>query len=104
MTTIYKYPLAEFEQNIQMPQGATILAAQMQDGRITLWAACDPCNESEARKFRVIGTGGDLPDGFEYVGTVQSGPYVWHVFEDFTSAPIPETPQGASGNVEQRSV
>lgn len=37
------------------------------------------------RKVRVYGTGHQVPDGREWVGTALDGEYVWHLYEDETS-------------------
>lgn len=85
--TIYKYPLALTDdiQIIIMPGGAEILHVGVQGEnlvpRICLWAYIDPGAETQPRTFRVFGTGHDLPTKHEYVGTVQMGSYVWHIFE-----------------------
>lgn len=78
---IYKYPLGDFQTDVELPVQGTILTAQMQDGRVTLWAAVDISRGVEKRRIRVLPTGADLPDGYEYIATVQDGFYVWHVFE-----------------------
>lgn len=80
---IYKYPLRwPSEQTVSMPVGAQILCAQMQMGVICLWAIVNPGTPTEDRNIRVYGTGIEVDlEGHSYIGTVQSGPLVWHVFE-----------------------
>ena len=85
MKTIYKYevPLQDSSE-ILMPQGAKILSVQEQRGRPQIWALVDRANKPEARKFVLKGTGHEA-DGVEYmqfIGTVQIGQYVFHLFED----------------------
>ena len=88
---IYKYPLViKCSQEIALPEGAKILTFQMQDRSPFIWALVDPDASLESRTFRVVGTGHELwPDegSYDHVGTVQQGPFVWHLFE-MTAAPV----------------
>ncbi len=90
MTKIYKYPLAVLDaQEILVPQGAFVLSVQIQHhGGIVFWAMVDDEAGPERRTYRVFGTGQPIPDdltnarnGSRYLGTVQDGVLVWHVFE-----------------------
>lgn len=66
-----------------MQRGAKILSVQIQGDRITLWAVVDTLADEVPREINIRGTGhalrGVKPDSF--IGTVQDGPYVWHVFD-----------------------
>lgn len=85
--TIWKYPLTKEDltkaQHIYMPQGARIIAIQGQHNTLVLWAIVNSDNPPEMRTFFVIPTGGVVPRGYHYRGTVQfgEGSYVVHVFE-----------------------
>ena len=90
MGVIYKYPLEiGSTSHITMPKYAKILCVQMQHNVPTIWAlhhdeAAEP--DYETRTFRVVGTGELVPDDYNedkaaYIGTVQDGQYVWHIFE-----------------------
>ena len=89
MRRIYKYPLdiTKGEQgvgirfDVPMPKGARILTVQMQAGLPTIWA--DVSKDREAtRRLVIYGTGWDLPqEPGVYVSSVQSGPYVWHIYD-----------------------
>lgn len=90
MYRIYKYQiLPHYEQTISMPKDAKILSVQVQKGNAQMWCLINTDNEycSEARHFRVIGTGHDILEGemeqLEYITTFQldKGEYVWHLFE-----------------------
>lgn len=77
---IWKYKLTS---PIEMPLDAKILTIQMQGNEPHIWALVNPKNETETRKFVIIGTGHNFDDNtFKYVNTYQEGPFVWHVFED----------------------
>ena len=81
---IYKYQLEiQAHQRIEMPDGAEILSVQVQGSTICIWAIIEEGQPLGERIFRIFGTGHDLPrdiHGFAFVGTVQTGPLVWHVF------------------------
>jgi len=83
MLTIYKYQIKlEPRTNIQMPRGAKILSFQMQNGRAYIWSLVDLEQELTEEVFILLGTGhGTLtPDTTDYIGTVQNGSFVWHLF------------------------
>lgn len=83
MTTIYKYFLNVTDQQyLVMPKFATILAVQIQYDKICLWALIETENEPlDRRDIRIYGTGNPITGDKRYIGTVQMGPLVWHVFE-----------------------
>lgn len=83
MIVIWKYPLDEAgRQTLLMPRGARVLCVQVQADEMQLWALVDDRAPNEPRNFAVYGTGHDLPGKpGEYLGTVQLGAFVWHVFE-----------------------
>ena len=85
--TIWKWPLlgtpeaATDHPTIDMPYGATVLCVQTQGGRPCIWAEVDPAQPTESRTFVIVGTGQPIPDDAgPYIGTWQSGPFVFHVF------------------------
>lgn len=84
---VYKYILV-LHGNVQtstMPKDAKILSVQIQSDRITVWALVDVNATAVSRKsFLVVGTGHDIQEPIEtlmFLGTVQTGQFVWHVFE-----------------------
>lgn len=82
---IHKYELQiTDEQRIEMPRNATLLSVQMQRDKMVLWASVNINEPIRSRVIRIHGTGQSI-DGestFDlYVGTVQNGPFVWHVFD-----------------------
>ncbi|PHJ59296.1 hypothetical protein VF04_36770 [Nostoc linckia z7] len=81
MNKILKFNVSEV---ISMPHNHKILSVQVQNGFIILWALCDIRSDNMNIKFRVYGTGWDLPDDMskhDYVSTVQDGALVWHIFK-----------------------
>lgn len=83
--TVHKYPIAmNSDLMVMMPEGAVVTAVGM-DGTSTpcVWALVDPGKPAgQARKFGVFGTGGQVPEFWEFRGTFFTLPFVWHVFEE----------------------
>lgn len=71
---------------VRMPYGSGIVAFQIQHGVPTIWADVNPLEtETEERILRIVGTGHvEVAPLSMYRGTVQIGPFVWHLFEEFT--------------------
>jgi hypothetical protein len=72
----------------QLPIGAEIkfVGIDLHVGDPAIWAIVDPAAPTEARRFRIYGTGHAMTELFEeggekYIGTFQRGLYVWHLFE-----------------------
>lgn len=78
MKTVYKYTTGI----VNMPKGAIVRKAAMQDGQVQLWAEVDTDNPLEQRHFVSYGTGWEIEeDNICYIDTVFDGIYVWHVYE-----------------------
>lgn len=86
MRVVWKYELTGYgESCIELPTNSKVLSCQVQHDRICLWVEVDeeqirnPCK----RTFRIFGTGDPIPDGFEYIETVQEveGYLIWHIYE-----------------------
>lgn len=89
---IWKYPLRTTDrQEVEMPAGASILHVGVQDGTVCLWAMVEPPTvpggSDEERTIWIVGTGNPVPDEVllhsNHLGTVQQGPFVWHVYEQW---------------------
>jgi len=84
---IFKYELEATDvQTVSMPFAAEILSAQVQHGRIRIWAKVDPTRDCEGRTIVIAGTGHEInePGGrLVFIDTVQlhGGSLVFHVFE-----------------------
>lgn len=81
---IHKYPIAiDDDAYAKMPLGAEVLTAQIQHGRLCVWALVDTERQLSRRTFRIVGTGYPIPDweALRYIATAQDGHFVWHVFE-----------------------
>lgn len=82
--TIWKYQLLMTdEQCVNLPRGAEILCAQIQRGAPCIWVKCDPKLPTSARRIFIYGTGHEIGAAYKrYIGTVQCGDLVFHVFEE----------------------
>lgn len=67
---------------IEMPNSARILTLQTQLGHPHIWAEVDTDAPLVRRRFQIVGTGHALPERPRaYVGTWQSGEFVFHLYE-----------------------
>ena len=94
MMTIYKYPIQPQEDKpnlIEMPEGATVLAAATDGmGELCIWALVDTTKAKITKKVWCVGTGWDLAAIFnrsghieiQFIDTVREGFYMWHVMEE----------------------
>ena len=85
MQQIWKYPIYVTDrQMLHVPVNAIPLCVQVQAGNICLWAQVEPGPLDETWDVCVVGTGQDMYNVDSvivgYVGTVQVGDFVWHVF------------------------
>jgi hypothetical protein len=55
----------------------------------------DTESEMEEMRLQVFGTGHEIPDDWEHVGTVQDGEFVWHIFEELPAPPAEDEFQPA---------
>lgn len=78
MRTIFKYQIEI--NSLLIPTGAEFLSVQMQHGEITSWWRVDPEAPTERIRFDVVGTGHLVQDDGRFLGTVQDGSFVWHIF------------------------
>lgn len=82
MKTVHKYELLrQAEQEIGTRAGASFLSAQMQRGIICVWAIVEDTGRTVSRRIYIVGTGQDVPPHIGFIGTVQDGLFVWHIFD-----------------------
>lgn len=80
---IFKYTLdLKDQQEIETFLGACFLTTQLQHDSIQVWAVVDTEAPRQRWMFSIKGTGGLLENQSlnGYIGTVQKGDFVWHVF------------------------
>jgi len=73
-----------YKQVVEMPRDAKLLDAQIQNGVLAIWFLCDQAAPITNREIAIYGTGNPLPSNDNigvYVATVQTGHFVWHVFD-----------------------
>lgn len=83
MKTIFKYSLALIdEQEVQMPGSPELFKVGLDPaGELCVWALVDPKQPQRLQKFFVVGTGYPVPrDAHNWIGRVNQGAFVWHVF------------------------
>ncbi len=83
MKVIWKYDITP-ETPISIPEGARILALQVQANQPQLWALVDPQRPTMGRMFKAVPTGLPFDDeGLTYIDTFQinGGTLVFHLFE-----------------------
>ena len=83
MRTIWKYNLGS-TRDVTVQGGAPrvvhVGVDPSQLGSVpTAWVELDP-EESGALVLRFIGTGHDVPIGWDHVGSTVAGSFVWHVY------------------------
>lgn len=81
MKVIYKYVIPPDGITISMASGSEILTVDEQQGQITIWVLSDPSRIDEDRHYIVRGTGMAIDSGWDYIGTAQVDPFIWHLFE-----------------------
>lgn len=77
---IWKFPMGMATTH-EMPEGAEFLHLAKQGEEVCAWFLLVPENKKEVRKFRLYGTGHEIPMSERYLGTVHSPLFVWHLFE-----------------------
>ncbi len=84
---IWKFPL-EFTdvQEVEMPSGAQLLSVHLQQRTLCLWAMVDLDRATKERHvIDIIRAGNPIESHSRwFIGTVQMGTRVWHVFRRIT--------------------
>lgn len=82
MRTVWQYEIQIEESfTIELPVGAVVVAAQMQQGNPCMWVDLNSTAPKKKRLFHVVGTGHGVPPGAKHVATVQAPPFVLHLYE-----------------------
>lgn len=66
---------------IRMPAESWLLHVAMQDGVPTIWLQVVEDDRFVVRRLVALGTGNEVPDGANFVGTAVGPVFVWHVYE-----------------------
>lgn len=85
MITIYKYPIAEIDEDVTLtlvPWDFKVVHFESQNNVLTLWAEVVTSDHVRSKTFRIFGTGWEIPDNYHYQATTQTeSGYVWHLYE-----------------------
>ena len=77
---IWKFPVDLGPNALRMPRGARPVSLGAQGDQLVCWAEVDPNAAPEYHQVLVVGTGQTLEPSWQYVGTVQADPWVWHLY------------------------
>jgi hypothetical protein len=87
---VFKYELDIFATgrcSINVPKDSKVLHFDFQNDKPHVWLEVitdgDHFYPTEDIFFSIVGTGFHVPDKHEHIGTVQQGPYVWHLYQEF---------------------
>ena len=88
MRTVHKYVLSDVRNEVSTYEGARFLCAANQREQITVWAEVNTLERECLRRLYVVGTGGKVPPGCDYVGSalMADGDFVFHVYAERESA------------------
>jgi len=82
MRTIYKYPvnLTGFT-TVHLPIFGKIVRVGLDpSANICFWVEMNLGDELFPRSFCIIGTGHEIPDDFNHIGSFSDGPFIWHMY------------------------
>lgn len=89
MKKVYKYKIQPDAKDMGMfridvpnvPHGARFLHVGVQGDDVCIWLEVDPENRTTTYTLWSVGTGWGTVEPFrEYLGSVQQGQYVWHLY------------------------
>jgi hypothetical protein len=80
---LYSLHIADV-QFVSLPRHACTLSVAEQNGQLCLWALLDPEAACVERPIYIHSTGQEVafPSSKRLIGTVLTGPFVWHIFEE----------------------
>jgi len=80
---IYKYPFGILDRcMVDLPENHEIIHIGLDPNhQPCIWAKVDPVEIDVSTEICVIGTGHDVDDGMEHIGSFVDGQFVWHVFK-----------------------
>lgn len=85
MTQIWKFVMSpDDRQVIEMPIGAVLLSAHVQEDRLCIWAEVNPTGKAYPRTIEMFATGQPIGEAArKFLGTIlfAEGQFVFHVFE-----------------------
>lgn len=85
---IWKFEIKTGYSVLNMHAGAVIRHFDWQNNRLWIWAEVSPDAPNEQRNFYVVGTGQEIPADATYIGTSNTGLFVWHLYSVSTKTGI----------------
>lgn len=83
MRTVYKHNLTIQGFNlVKLHSPAKVLKMEDQNGTLRMWVEEDTDYISLPKRFKIVGTGHPIPEGFGWVASCQHGPFVWHLYQE----------------------
>ena len=83
MRTVWKIELDLTDyQKIMLPGRVKFLHVGEQDDKLMLWFECETDLADKVYLIGIHGTGHPIDQYEEYIGSVQMGQFVWHVYEE----------------------
>jgi len=81
---VYKYPIPmnSMEFTVLLPRGYKVNRVGWQQHELFMWATVDVEAPQDKVKFRLFGTGQEIPDSMEFVATWDLGPLVMHCYRE----------------------
>lgn len=76
----FEIPLIEDKFTLNLPARWRFLSFQVQDRKPMIWIGGDFDKEKVEVQFQIVGTGDEMPENSDYLGTIQMPPFVWHLF------------------------
>lgn len=78
---VYKYPLRSMDDTINVPDGAVVLVGRDASNSVCVWIQhADRNGLRRDRRVYIAGTGHDIPQPANHLGSFVDGQYVWHIY------------------------
>jgi hypothetical protein len=77
----YEVPIDDVWHDIELTGPVVKVACRESNRRVVQFWALDGAGSPYTGRFRVFGTGDEVPDNVVYKGTGIAEPYAWHLFE-----------------------
>ena len=88
MPQIWKFDVAPTAgpQVVKAPGLSDAVLFAMQGNHPHVWMRVEPGQPEVERRIQVVGTGHEIPGDWRHVGSLQDGPFVWHLFQEASHA------------------
>jgi len=104
MKVTLKYAIPRETAEVLLPIGCEIVSMAVEQTSLFIWVIADRKATTEVRRFKIIQTGIDIPEGFVYVRTYHVGQGVdLHLFEDISKCLDTSAKKGICSHTEHIS-